>query len=239
VHLNAAIDGRRSPTCMSKAETIAALRDSATQVFSEVGYYGASLREIAAMAGVPLSTIHMYFGSKGALFAEVVGEVWREIEQERVQILAARKQADRPSSLRDVVYALAYPIVSRARSPLPEQRRTPKLLRHWVAAPPEVNVALRENYGTEQALGRWIDMLAAAWGPLSNVDAIWGFSYIVGAVYSWEMVYQRYDSIVAFTDDRSADEITRQLVDFAVAGLQGMGRAAAPCDESQARIRQA
>ncbi|MDB5364894.1 MAG: hypothetical protein JWM77_821, partial [Rhodospirillales bacterium] len=56
---------------------------------------------------------------------------------------------------------------------------------------------------------------------------------------SWEMVYQRYDDIVAFTDDRSADEITRQLVDFAVAGLQGMGRASAPCDEPQARIRQA
>ena len=47
---------------MSKAQTIAALIESAIDAFSRYGFEGASLRDIAANAGVPLGTIHMYFG---------------------------------------------------------------------------------------------------------------------------------------------------------------------------------
>ena len=68
---------------MSKTETITALIDSATTVFAETGYEGASLRDIAAGARAPLSTINMYFGTKGDLFIAVMGELWREIEEER------------------------------------------------------------------------------------------------------------------------------------------------------------
>jgi AcrR family transcriptional regulator len=209
---------------MSKSETIAALRASAAQVFSEVGYYGASLREIAAAADVPLSTIHTYFGSKADLFADVIGDTWREIESDRIRILAERTEGGRAPTAHDIVYALAYPIVARARSPQAEQFRAPRLLRHWVVAPREVSISMRKTHGTEAALKRWIDMLTEACHPLSKADAMWGFSFLVGSIYSWELTDKRYDSVVGFSDDRSAEELTNYLVEFIVAGLRDMGQ---------------
>ena len=53
---------------MSKVEAIDALMNCAIKAFSEWGFEGASLRQIAAQAGVPLSTINVYFGSKRDLY---------------------------------------------------------------------------------------------------------------------------------------------------------------------------
>jgi AcrR family transcriptional regulator len=66
---------------MSKAETIDALMESAIHCFSQHGYEGAALRDIAAEAGVPLSTIHMYFGSKAELYTAIERKAWIECEQ--------------------------------------------------------------------------------------------------------------------------------------------------------------
>jgi len=54
--------------------TRAALLDSAGQAFSQKGYDGAGLREIADAASVNVALIKLYFGSKEALFREVVHE---------------------------------------------------------------------------------------------------------------------------------------------------------------------
>lgn len=223
----AAIDGTPRTSLarrtMSKTESIAALRTAATQVFSEVGYYGASLREIATAAGVPLSTIHTYFGSKVDLFADVVGEAWREIEKDRTRILAERTNGN-VATLSDIVHAVAHPIVVRARSPEPAQFRIPRLLRHWVVAPQEVSVQLRKLHGTEATLRRWIETLMAACPSLSTADAMWGFSFLVGAVYSWELTDKRYDTVLGFSDQRGPEELTDQLVNFVVSGLQDMAQ---------------
>lgn len=54
------------------AITRASILESARQRFAREGYDGASLREIAADAGVDAALISRYFGSKDELFAEVV-----------------------------------------------------------------------------------------------------------------------------------------------------------------------
>jgi AcrR family transcriptional regulator len=54
------------------ALTRAAILDSARKAFVQSGYDGAGVREIAAGAGVTAMLVNRYFGSKEALFAEVV-----------------------------------------------------------------------------------------------------------------------------------------------------------------------
>jgi len=207
---------------MSKAETISALIDSATTVFSETGYEGASLRDIAAGAGAPLSTINMYFGAKADLYIAVMAQLWREIEQDRARILAARTAArGGPPDLRDLITALVRPVVERARSPTTADRRVPRLLRQWVGTPPDVQAALRKRNNSEDALGRWIASVRRACPTLSISEVVWGFSFVVGALYSWELMDNRYDEIIEMQDD-DPEEIVEQLVEFAVSGMQGL-----------------
>jgi AcrR family transcriptional regulator len=53
-------------------DTRAALVEAAHQVFSESGYEGATVRAIAARAGVDAAMVNHWFGGKEGLFAQVV-----------------------------------------------------------------------------------------------------------------------------------------------------------------------
>jgi AcrR family transcriptional regulator len=207
---------------MAKSDAISALMDSATTVFSRSGYEGASLRDIAADAGLPLSTINAYFGTKADLFVAVMQGIWREIEAERRALLAERVAAKggAPADLRDIVTALTKPLVNRARSTDPGIRRAPRLLRQWMNVPAEVREAMRRRSFSNSSLRIWIESVKGASPGLSNAQAVWGFSFIVGALYSYEMMDNRYDDILDLGD--APDTIAEYLVNFAVAGMQGI-----------------
>ncbi|MDE1147128.1 MAG: TetR family transcriptional regulator [Azospirillaceae bacterium] len=209
---------------MAKSDAIAALMDSATTVFARSGYEGASLRDIAADANLPLSTINAYFGGKADLFVAVMQSIWREIEAERRALLAERQAArgGAAADLRDIVTALTKPLVNRARSADPLMRRAPRLLRQWVNAPAEVREAMRRQSFSNPSLRIWIDSVRAASPGLTPAQAVWGFSFIVGALYSYELMDSRYDDIVDLGHD-DPETIAQYLVNFAVAGMRGIG----------------
>ncbi|MEA3149464.1 MAG: hypothetical protein QOD56_403 [Gammaproteobacteria bacterium] len=206
----------------NKAETISALIDSATTVFSETGYEGAALRDIAAGAGTPLSTINMYFGTKSDLFIAVMAHLWRQIEVDRARILAERAAArGGQADLRDIFTALVRPVVERARSTTSADRRAPRLLRQWFGAPPNVQAEMRRRNNSQDSLARWIEHVRAVCpATMSMSEVVWGFSFVVGALYSWELMDNRYDEIIAM-DYVSPEEIVERLVDFTVSGMQG------------------
>lgn len=60
--------GRRPGSAGSKEAILAAARDA----FSELGFEGATVRDIAGRAGVDPAMLHHYFGSKERLFQAVV-----------------------------------------------------------------------------------------------------------------------------------------------------------------------
>ena len=66
----ATIPSRRRDAAATRLSILA----SARRVFSERGYDGAGVREIAAGAGVTAMLVNRYFGSKEQLFAEVLEE---------------------------------------------------------------------------------------------------------------------------------------------------------------------
>lgn len=207
---------------MSKADTIAALIDSATTVFADTGYEGASLRDIAAGAGAPLSTINMYFGAKSDLFIAVMGRLWREIEEARIRVLNERMAANGGrAELRDIFTALIKPMVEMARSPLAADRRGPRLMRQWVGAPAEVLEQMRRRNRSDDVLKRWIARVHAACPGLSLSQVTWGFSFVVGSLYSWELMDRRYDGIIDMAE-AGPQEIVDYLVEFTVRGMEGL-----------------
>ena len=63
------------------ASTRERMLDAALSAFSELGYDGASTREIASRAGVNQGLIPYYFGSKEALWREAVDRAFAEIRE--------------------------------------------------------------------------------------------------------------------------------------------------------------
>jgi len=63
---------RTTPRARNAAATRQAILEAAITAFTRHGYDGVGLREIAAAAGVTAILINRYFGSKEALFTEVV-----------------------------------------------------------------------------------------------------------------------------------------------------------------------
>lgn len=57
-------------------ETRAKILEVATQLFVERGYAEVGMREIAAKAGVAAAMINRYFGTKQALFLEIMGDAF-------------------------------------------------------------------------------------------------------------------------------------------------------------------
>ena len=105
--------------------------DAAAHEFGEVGYDGATMRGIAARAGVDAALVHHYFGTKADLFAETVDFPLRP---DRVipQILAGPREAVGESILRFVLEQLEDPAtrkraVALLRASLGNRLATPLL----------------------------------------------------------------------------------------------------------------
>ncbi|GAB3571777.1 TetR family transcriptional regulator [Amycolatopsis endophytica] len=64
--------GKRRGRRPGGQDTRAALLDAARQIFSESGYEGATVRAIAARAGVDAAMVNHWFGGKEALFGQAV-----------------------------------------------------------------------------------------------------------------------------------------------------------------------
>lgn len=92
----------------SRARIIAAAVDD----FAEKGYDGATIRSIAARAGVDSALVHHYFGTKADLFAEAVGIPLRP-DVDVPGILAGPRQEIGERLIRYVLEAFEQPEVRR------------------------------------------------------------------------------------------------------------------------------
>ncbi len=100
--------GRPRGVSDSRARIIA----SAVDDFGEKGYDGATIRSIAARAGVDSALVHHYFGTKADLFAEAVGIPLRpDIDVPR--ILAGPRDEVGERLIRYVLEAFEQPEVRR------------------------------------------------------------------------------------------------------------------------------
>jgi AcrR family transcriptional regulator len=208
---------------MSKADTIDALMESAIHCFSRYGYEGASLRDIAANAGVPLSTIHMYFGSKSELFSAIERKSWNEIDDERSVLLskALEKAAGGPPDLADLFHAQAFPVVRRALGDSDHDRERIFIVRSRVV---HGTVWTASNFAeaADRSVVRWIDAMVRACPTLSRQDIVWAFSFVVGAIYSWQLIDHRYDRLLGEDVERTVDGITGDIVAFGCAGVRAL-----------------
>ncbi|MCE8007698.1 TetR/AcrR family transcriptional regulator [Aestuariivita sp.] len=105
---------QRAPSKRS-LETVARILDASETVFARGGFDGASLRDIAAEAGVQVGLVHHHGGGKAELFHKTVARRAEALSHARREALAAAKAAG-PLDLRAVLTAFLAPYLRLART---------------------------------------------------------------------------------------------------------------------------
>lgn len=88
--------------------------DVAEALFADRGYFGASIREITDAGGVRLSAVNYHFGSKEALFGQVIKRRAALLNSERLSMLHGPVQGrSREQKVRHVIRAFYKPLLHR------------------------------------------------------------------------------------------------------------------------------
>lgn len=207
---------------MSKADTITALKRSALENFSRHGFDGASLRTIASTAGVPLSAVHIYFGSKSELYIAVGQQAWNELQQERIALFRQfiAEHPGTPPRLSDLIHALAYPVVRRAMSDSEYDVAEIRIIRSVVWERDRDDDHMQEV--GDEAIEFWLSSLKQICPLLNRTEIIWAYSLVVSAIYSWQLVDHRYDKFLHADGALAIEDILDDLVVFGCNGIQAM-----------------
>lgn len=182
---------RRRTQAERRAETRAAVLESACRLFGSKGYAGTSLEEIAAAAGVTIRPVYHYFGGKRQLF-EAVNAVMEE------RILAAL-EASAESASED-------PVVSAWRAFL-ELCRDPEFRR--VALVDAPGVLGRDRWETSAVTRAARQMLEGS-GRRAGVRSALAARVLVGALAEAGVAIAESDDPDAAS--READPIVTRMV---------------------------
>ena len=139
---------QRAPSKRSLA-TRKRILDAAEQVFAARGFEGATLRDIAAGAGVQVGLVHHHGGGKEDLFRITVARRAEELSRARLQALDVER-SDGPLTLRAILTAFFGPYLSLAATG-PEWYAYARLVAHVSADP------------------RWSEIAAACFDPTAQV----------------------------------------------------------------------
>ena len=119
---------QRAPSKRS-LETRARVLDAAEKLFAEHGFDGASLRDMAKLAGVHLAQVNFHGGAKEELFFTVVARRAGELSELRMEALEDLKARDRPT-VRSLLEAFIHPYLDRAAHGGPQWLAYARLIAH-------------------------------------------------------------------------------------------------------------
>lgn len=96
----------------SRADVSRRIHDAARQLFAELGYHGATTREIARVADVSETLLFRYYGSKAVLFDEVVLQPFNRLLQD---FITQRPTSTDPRADEHFVFAAVYDLIEENR----------------------------------------------------------------------------------------------------------------------------
>jgi AcrR family transcriptional regulator len=191
----------------NKAENREAILSAARRVFADLGYEGATIRDVIGMTSLAAGTFYNYFPDKESLFRAVLEESAIEI---RARVRAARREA---TSLEEFV-AAGY-----------------REYFGFLASDPQAFELMRRNSGTIRAMfdepifGAGVDELAAdlraaiALGIVPELDAEYMAAAMVGAALEVGVTMVR-------REPPDVEGATRFATSVLLGGIERLGREA-------------
>jgi AcrR family transcriptional regulator len=106
-------DVTRVSTRLPAARRRRQLLDVALQVFAERGFHDASMNDIAIAAGVTKPVLYQHFTSKRELFAELLGDVGRDLQDTITKAVTA---AEGPREMVELGFSAYFTYVNQHRN---------------------------------------------------------------------------------------------------------------------------
>jgi AcrR family transcriptional regulator len=153
---------------LTKASNRRAILDAAQEIFTEIGYGAASIRDVVRRSGLAAGTFYNYFPDKQSVFQAVLEEHTTEL---RRRLRAARARARDPETIVREGFQTYFSFIVEDLPLFEMLRRNAGTVRELFDTPAvELGIAeLREDLAAHGALpaGLDVDALAAAMGGVA------------------------------------------------------------------------
>ncbi len=203
---------KRAPSQRS-LETRRRIFDAAEHLFSARGFEGASIRDIAARAGVQAPLVHHHGGSKEALFNTTVARRATELSQLRLNALAELKVESPRPALRDVLACFLLPFLDKVIAGEPGWSDYGRLVAYVSADPRWRKIAQACFDPTAEV---FLTEIGTILPDVDQINISARFTFMVSAMLS--LCTSRWRIETFAPADRSQD-LTEVLLDFCCAGF--------------------
>lgn len=208
---------QRAPSKRSLA-TRARILDAAEQLFAERGFEGASIRDIAALAGVQGALVHHHGGAKEHLFFTVVARRAEELSRLRLEALEDARAAG-PLTLRRIIAAFVQPYLHQTFYAGPQWLAYGRLVAHVSADDRWRDIAAKCFDPTAAVFMRELALLL----PRTEPRAIGaGFVFMVSSMLSLRASGWRIDALAGEKGESASPEL---LLDYCEAGFRAISGA--------------
>jgi AcrR family transcriptional regulator len=211
---------------MASTDTKAVILDTAENLFAEHGYGDVSLREIIAAAQFNLAAVHYHFGSKEALFQEILSRRIAPLNKERLRLLDALEEkafaSGHPLSLNKILEALFAPALRLSRDRDGGGEVFMKLMGRTFNEP---NDALQQMLLAQfrHVADRFIPAIRKVLPKMPVREFFWRFHFTIGAM-AHTMANTHHLKFIAgdACDPNDTEGILKRLVAYTAAGMQGI-----------------
>ena len=198
--------------------------DAAEELFSERGFYGVTVRQVAEMAGVDVALPNYYFDSKRGLFDAVFlrrAEVLNTKRSDCLDLaLEQARQAGQRVAVADILNAFITPVMEAQSSHDPGWRNYCRLVA-------EVNSSavwagmMTSHFDT--LIAKFIDALRLALPGVRDKDLYWAYHMLTGALTLTMADTGRIDRLSGgICHSSDAPDAYAHLVDFFARGFTGI-----------------
>jgi AcrR family transcriptional regulator len=206
-----------------------AILDAAEALFSKHGFYGVTVRQVAAEAGVDTALIHYYFGAKRELFDSVFARRAEILNEERIAAMQAYAQAH-PGTMtaEGVIEAFIGPLVERSLTNDEGWKNYFRLVALVNNTPAWGGETMHRFF--DPVVHQLIDMLKLALPGAELRDLYWGYQFLTGAMMLTLSETGRIDQLSdGLCRSTELEAVRSRLYAWCAAGLQEIvGRRARP-----------
>lgn len=205
------------------------LMDAAEKLFARKGFYGSSLRDITAEAGVDLALVNYHFGSKKQLLIVVIERRGAVLNEERLRRLAAARVSAAPGapSTEAVVGAFLDPILERLAHAGPGWHNYFALIAYVNNSPEWGSKLMGKTF--DGVVREFIRTLLDSLPGSAPEDIFWGYNFLTGAMTLSLAETGRLDVLsdgLCRSNDVAA--LKERLGPYVAAGLRGLVHRRAP-----------
>jgi len=202
----------------------AAILDAAEALFARHGFYGVTVRQVAAEVGVDTALVHYYFGAKRELFDAVFARRAEILNQARMDAMAAY-QAAHPTdmAIEGIIEAFIGPLLTFSMTDEPGWKNYFRLVALVNNTPAWGGETMHRFF--DPVVHRFVDTLKAALPDAEIRDLFWCYQFLTGsmmlALSETGRIDQLSDGLCRSTD---LEAVRARLYAYCAAGIQEIAR---------------